>query len=152
MAMERIEGFHVRRRPVRPRLHDARVAEDRPAGARLVEDGHLEIGPEPGHEEHHFRRDEEDHPVAQVDIDDGRVVALLAFLDDIAPPADHHADDAREAGEEDDRIVLREQALLGEALHPRHRADRRDEERHRSEHRPGARVDEVVVVLDVAVG
>ena len=38
----------------------------------------VEERPEPGEEEHHLRGDEQDHPVAQVKLDDRRVIALCA--------------------------------------------------------------------------
>ena len=39
-------------------------------------DCRVEKGPEPGHEEHHFRGDEHDHAEAQVQLHDRGVVAL----------------------------------------------------------------------------
>ena len=57
----------------------------------------IEEGPEPGDEEHHLRGDEQDHPVAQAELDDAGVEALVRFLDDVPPPDQHrveHADDA----------------------------------------------------------
>ena len=39
----------------------------------------VEERPEPADEEHHFRRDEQDHAVAEMELDDGRVVAGMRF-------------------------------------------------------------------------
>ena len=64
----------------------------------------IEIGPEPGDEEHHLRGDEQDHPVAVGDLHHAGVVALeLGFADDVAPPADHRVEDAEHAGAEHQR-------------------------------------------------
>ena len=88
-----IEGLDPLRRP------DA--ADDLGAGelVRLVgEQGDVEIGPEPRDEEHHLGGDEQDHAVAMVHLHDGRVVAMLGFLDDVPPPHQHgveHADQRR---------------------------------------------------------
>ena len=59
----------------------------------------IEEGPEPGDEEHHLGGDEHQHAVAQMEADDRRVIALVGFLDDIAPPHEHgveHADEAED--------------------------------------------------------
>ena len=46
----------------------------------------VEIGPEPGDEEHHLRGDEQDHAVTEVQLHDRRMIAVPALADDIAPP------------------------------------------------------------------
>ena len=46
---------------------------------RAGEDRAVEKGPEPGEEEHHLGGDEQDHPVAQVQLDDRRVIAAVCF-------------------------------------------------------------------------
>src|ERR1700756_721564 len=58
--------------------------------AQLVgEQGGVEIGPEPGDEEHHFRGDEQDHAVAVGYLHDAAVVSLVGRLaGDVAPPAE----------------------------------------------------------------
>ncbi len=56
----------------------------------MREETGVEIGPEPGHEEHHLGGDEHDHAVAQMQRDDRRVAALIGFLDRIRPPGIHH--------------------------------------------------------------
>ena len=63
-------------------------AADR-ASTAVREKRRAEKRPEPGDEEHHFRRDEQDHPVAQVKLDDRGVIARIAFADHVAPPAEH---------------------------------------------------------------
>jgi hypothetical protein len=60
----------------------------------------VEIGPEPGDEEHHLGGDEHDHAVAQVQRHDAGVGALMGFLDRIGPPAEHHVEHDGEADEE----------------------------------------------------
>ena len=40
------------------------------------EQGRVEVGPEPGDEEHHLRGDEEDHAVAEVQLHDRSMVAV----------------------------------------------------------------------------
>ena len=49
----------------------------------------VEVGPEPGDEEHHLGGDEQDHAVAVRDLHHAGVVALeLRLADHVAPPAD----------------------------------------------------------------
>ena len=107
----------------------------------------VEIGPEPGDEEHDLRGDEQDHPVAVGDLHDRRVMALIGRLArDVAPPADHgveradHADAEHVGGGRE------------HVMHPGDGADRHHEHRDRADRRPRARVDEVVVVMRLGVG
>ena len=54
------------RRPLAAKHLGARI------GHQIVgEQGYVEIGPEPRHEEHHLRGDEQDHAVAQMELHDG---------------------------------------------------------------------------------
>ncbi len=115
----------------------------------VVEQGHLEEDPEPRHEEHHLRGDEHDHAVAQAYGDHRRVVAGIGFLGDVHPPADHGVDHAGEADDDRPPCVL---GQAEQALHVDDRAERQHQGRDRADQRPGARVDQVVVVLDVLVG
>ena len=46
--------------------------------------GRVEIGPEPGDEEHHLGGDEQDHAVAQGQLNDRRLIAFVGFTDDVA--------------------------------------------------------------------
>ena len=60
----------------------------------------VEERPEPGEEEHHLRGDEQDHPVAQVKLDDRRVIAGVRLADGVRPPVvhgDQHAERSRAA-------------------------------------------------------
>ena len=106
----------------------------------------VEVGPEPGDEEHHLGGDEQDHAVAVRDLHHaGVIAAVLGFLDDVAPPARHgveHADRARAEHQRRDRVHV---------VHPADRADRHHEGRQRADDRPRARIDEVVVVLRFGV-
>src|SRR3546814_3921890 len=63
----------------------------------LREEREVEPRPEPADEEHHFGRDEQDHAVAQVQLDDRGVVAGVRFVDDVRPPAEKGRDHAHEA-------------------------------------------------------
>ena len=100
-----------------------------------------EEGPEPGDEEHHFRRDEQDHAVAQVQLHDRRVIALLRFANDVAPPAEHRHDDAEQAQQEDELAV-------GIVVHPHHAAAGQRERGKGADQRPLiGRKDVIIVVL-----
>ena len=114
----------------------------------------VEVGPEPGHEEHHLRGDEHDHAVAQVQLHDGRVVAAVRLLDHVAPPHEHGEGDAGGAHQEHGRAAQAEQARTSiHRAHPDDQADRHDEGEHGADDRPRARVHEViVVVLGMRVG
>ena len=79
----------------------------------VVEDRGVEIGPEPGDEEHHFRRDEQQHAVAQVQLHHRRVVALHhRFLDHVAPPAGHGVEHQRQADQEDPGLAVQRHAEM----------------------------------------
>src|SRR5206468_10142080 len=69
------------------------------------------------------------------------VTLVLGFADHIAPPARHGVEHADGADAEDNRRG-------GEhVMHPGNGAHRHDEGRNRADHRPRARIDEVVVVV-----
>ncbi len=134
--MPGIEGLDILRRP---------HAADEFGAQELVrvgrEQGGVEIGPEPGDEEHHLGGDEQDHPVAVGNLHHAGVIAGLRFADHVAPPADHRVDHAERAGGKDQR-------RRGEALvHPGDGAHRQDEGRDRSDHRPGTRIHQVIIVV-----
>ena len=111
----------------------------------------VEEGPEPGNEEHHFRRDEHDHAVAQVQRHDARVMPLMGFLDRVGPPGEHRVEHEHEADEEDPGIgeVHAEQieGLPGEIAHVGHATESHDEGTDGGQQRPRARVDDVIVML-----
>ena len=100
-----------------------------PISAVIVIDRQLKEHPEPGDEEHHFGSDEEDHAVAQADIDDRRVIARAAFLDDVEPPTgagehqDQRADDEQRPMAVAEEEVVR---VVRDAAHQHHRADRQE--------------------------
>ena len=80
----------------------------------------VEIGPEPGDEEHHLGGDEQDHAVAVRDLHHAGVEALvLGLADHVAPPADEGIEDADDAEPEHQRR-RREQMV-----HPADAAERR---------------------------
>ena len=134
--MPGIEGLDVLRRPD---AADEFGAQDLLRVVRKQRD--VEIGPEPGDEEHHLGGDEQDHAVAVVNLHDAGVIAGLRLADHVAPPADHRVEHAERAGGEHQRRA-------GEALvHPGDRADRQDEGRDRADHRPRARIHQVIIVV-----
>src|SRR3546814_16642324 len=53
---------------------------------RRGEEREIEERPEPADEEHDFGGDEQDHAVAEMELHHRRVIAVLRFLDDVAPP------------------------------------------------------------------
>ena len=118
-------------------------------GAGPVEQGHLEEDPEPGHEEHHFGGDEQDHAVAQADGHHRRMVADLGFLDHVRPPAEHGVEDAEEAQHQHHPVPLRQ---TEEALQAHDQAKGENGGRNRTDQRPRARLDEVIIVFDSVAG
>ena len=142
----RVEDFCSLRRPMAAREFDARILM-----GFIGEQAGVEIGPEPGHEEHHFRSDEQDHAVAMADLHDARVVALMfGFLDDVRPPGGHDVKNAEETRAE--HIGTGLEAEDGHALHPHDRANGGQKGRNRTDQRPRARIDEVVIVVRFAMG
>jgi hypothetical protein len=106
---------------------------DRLAGEKAC----VEEGPEPGNEEHHLRGNEKDHAVAEVKLNDGRVVDA-GFLDDVAPPSHHRVGDTKEA---------RDDPKQAHAMHVADTAERHQKGGGRADRRPRARVDKVIVVM-----
>jgi hypothetical protein len=106
----------------------------------------VEERPEERREEHDLRGDEEDHAVAQAELDDLGVVALdLGLLHHVAPPHEHRVEDERRAGQEQpDRRRLQPDHA---GMHVEHRAHRQHEGGDRAHDRPRARIDEVVGML-----
>ena len=143
--MPGIEDLDALGRPMSAREFDARVF-DRLAG----EQARIEEGPEPRHEEHHLGGDEQDHAVTMRQLHDAGVETfVLRLAHDIRPPGNHRVEDAQHAGAE--HVGARLQTADGEALHPHDRADRREEGGDRSNERPRARRDEVIVVVRFGV-
>ena len=141
--MPGIEGLDALRRP------DA-VGDGQPPEIMHVagEQRGVEIGPEPGDEEHHLGGDEQDHAVAVRDLHHAGVEALvLGLADHVAPPADEGVEDADDAEPEHQR-------RRGEhVMHPGDAAERHQEGGGGADHRPRARIDQVVVVmLGVSLG
>ena len=137
-----IEGLDARWRPGGQRRIDADFMEDRV----------FEKDPEPGDKEHHFRRDEHDHAVAQADIHHRRVITAVGFLDHIAPPADHRIDDHGEAEDQTAPCAIgiedAERMIdADKALHIPDSAKGEKEYTQRADKRPRARIDQVVIVL-----
>ena len=86
----------------------------------VVAEEEVEIGPEPGDEEHHLGGDEQDHAVAVMHLHDrGVVAAVIGLGDDVRPPGEHGVKDADEAGQH--------QPDRQDVVHPQDRADRRHE-------------------------
>ncbi len=135
-GIERALEARVRRRHRRPVPAEQLVA----VVIRVLagQERRIEIGPEPGDEEHHLRGDEQDHPVAQMQLHDPGVIAGLRLDDDVPPPGDHHVDDAEHAGDGDERRA---------AAHPVHAAHGDQKRRKRADERPRARIDQMIIVL-----
>src|SRR5207302_6787357 len=87
-----------------------------------------------------------DHPVTVGKLHHGGVIALeLGLTGDVAPPAEHRVEDTDRARPEDIRRG-------GEGMmHPGDAAKSEQEGRDRADDRPGARVDEMVVVMRFGV-
>jgi len=97
--VKRIENLDTDRRP-----GAARVLHPCDLGSLTGKDCGIEECPEPGHEKHHFRSDEHDHSIAQVQRYDRRMVAFMGFLDAIGPPAVHGVEHDHQTNEEQPRI------------------------------------------------
>jgi hypothetical protein len=69
------------------------------------------------------------------------MIAGVGLADDIAPPCDHGVEDADDAEAEHDRRAG------VHVMHPADRSDRHEEGGDRTDDRPRARIDEVVVVM-----
>ena len=130
------------------------AAGERDAGGldrvRRVEGG-LEEGPEPRHEEHHLGGDEHHHAVAMVELHDAGVVARIGLVRHVLPPREHGVEHADRAEAED--VGARRERADGQALHPEHGAEGHQEAGEGPDQRPGARVEDVeVVILGVRLG
>jgi hypothetical protein len=74
----------------------------------------------------------------------------MGFLDGVAPPAEHGVENDKEANEEQHRIgdwKTEKRISSIEALHPANSAKRHDERSDRSGQRPGAGIDNVIVMV-----
>ena len=49
----------------------------------------IKKGPEPSHEKHHFRGDEHQHAITQMNANNGGVVTGMGLGDHITPPHEH---------------------------------------------------------------
>ena len=102
----------------------------------------VEIGPEPGDEEHHLGGDEQDHAVAVRNLHHAGMEALiLGFAHHVAPPADEGVDRAEHAEPEHQR---RGRVHM---MHPADAAERHQKGGGGADRRPGARIHQVVVVM-----
>ncbi len=101
-------------------------------GKLAGEQGEIEPAPEPADEEHHFRRDEQDHAVAQVKLHNRRMEALAAFLDDVVEPAEERGDQARDA---EPQHQVPAAHLVHEQHHARSEGQRPTQRRRRARYR-----------------
>ena len=131
--MPRVEGFDSVGGPV-PAGKGRALELDGLAG----EHARVEVGPEPCEKEHDFGGDEKNHSVPHVDLNDGRVVALSAFADDVAPPSQHGVQGDGRA--DDERPVC-------SSVHDHHESDGEDERAGCADDRPCARLDQVIIVF-----
>ena len=109
--MERVKHFNPGRWPlaanrVQGVLVDRVCRIKRRPNPRGVEDCKFEEFPEPRHKEHDLGCDEQDHAIAQADLDNRGVITAAALLDHFAPPASHHVDDAGKADQHEPRCTL----------------------------------------------
>ena len=147
---ERIDDGQALGRPLRGDRRSAfgralHLAVDEGHGGR--EQAEVEERPEPADEEHDFGGDEQDHAVAEVELDDGGMIAMMRLAHHVRPPAVHREQHAREAGEEDPAAAI---GLVGRqmaAVHPHDRAARHHQRRERSEQGPDAGWQDVIVVI-----
>ena len=117
---------------------------------RVREQRGVEEGPEEGGEEQHLRGDEQDHAVAQAELDH-RGVVLARLDDDVAPPPEHHRQDQHQAGRDDPPLHRLDDA--GDAvaqhvgMHAQRGAHRQHERTDRTQRRPRAGIDQVIGML-----
>ena len=113
----------------------------------------VEERPEPADEEHDFGGDEQDHAVAEMELDDGGVIARARLGDDLCPPAVESEEQPGETDEEDPAAAI---ALVGAqvtAMHPHDAADRHRQRGERAHDRHDiGRKDVVIVVLRAGHG
>ena len=109
-------------------------------------DAGVEKGPEPRHEEHHFRGNEHDHAVAVMQLHHAGVMALIfGLVHHIAPPRQHGVENADKAGAKHHRTGV--QATHCHGFHPHDPAQGSHKSADRADQGPWARVDKVVVVV-----
>ena len=77
----------------------------------------FEEAPEPSSEEHDFRHDEKDNTVAQADLDNRRVVASVAFVNNLSPPAVHDVEGEEEASDHNEGRYIVEVEYRSEEQH-----------------------------------
>src|SRR3546814_14768422 len=85
-------------------------------------------GPEPTDKEHHFRSNEQDHPITQVQLNHRRMITRVSLPNYIGPPAEHGEQDARDARQEDiaaARIFMQPHDAAHGHNNRRHRTDER---------------------------
>ena len=138
---QRVEQRQVER--IHHRLD--RLGRELPAddfGQLAGEQREVEPRPEPADEEHHFRGDEQDHAVAQVQLHDRGVIAGMRFLHDVREPAEERGEQAGDA-ERRGRSLPPGMSCMNSTM-PLVKVTRRD----RADQRPDVgRQDVVIVVL-----
>jgi hypothetical protein len=132
--VERVEGHRSRRRPDRVRRGVADIV-----GVK----GEVEEGPEKGDEEADLAGDEQHHPVTKPEANHRRMRRGVALQHHVAPPARHHRGGEHDAETEHPPVV--EVGDQDDAEHDAERGERADD-------RPGARLDEVVGLLQPGAG
>src|SRR3546814_5852425 len=86
---------------------------------RRGEEREIEERPEPADEEHDFGGDEQDHAVAEMELHHRRVIAVMRFLDDVAPPQAHRQQYAGQAEKENPAAAIGLVRAQMPAVHPR---------------------------------
>ncbi len=131
-----------------------RFRADRHVGRAGIERG-VEERPEEGREEQHFRGDEQDHAVAQAELDHGGVIDAR-LCDDVAPPPVHDAQHQQQSGGERPPVHRLHDGLDAGAQHARMQrkpeAQRQQERGERTQGRPRAGVDQMIGMLGSTAG
>src|SRR3546814_13753737 len=69
--------------------------------------------------EHDFGGDEQDHAVAEMELHHRRMIAVMRFLDDVAPPQAHRQQHAGQAEKENPAAAIGLVRVQMPAVHPR---------------------------------
>jgi hypothetical protein len=86
---------------------------------------------------------------------DARVMAFMRFLDGVRPPGEHGVEHDQKANQQQPRTGNVEpqnvELVALQILHIAHGAEGHDQRAERTQRRPGARIDDVIVMLRLGV-
>ena len=106
----------------------------------LWEQSEVEERPEPADKEHDFRCDEQDHPVAHVQLHDRCVITAFSLFHNIAEPAEESGDQAGDAEAKDDLPATH-------FVHHEHHAGGKCQRRKGADQRPDIWLKNVIIVV-----